>query len=41
MGWKAKIAAAAVQAAASAIGEGAELKPLIIEALRRCPRHAT
>jgi hypothetical protein len=26
---------------ASALGEGAELKPLIIEALRRCPRYAS
>ena len=40
MGWKPKIAAAAVQAAASDLGAGAEIKPLIIEALRQCPRTA-
>jgi hypothetical protein len=38
MGWKPKIAAAAVQAAASALGEEPAIERLIFEALRRCPR---
>jgi hypothetical protein len=38
LGWKPKIAAAAVQAAAGSLGEGAALEKLIFEALRRCPR---
>jgi hypothetical protein len=41
LGWKPKIAAAAVQAAAGALGESAALEALIFEALRRCPRHAS
>jgi hypothetical protein len=40
MGWKPKIAAVAVQAAASALGEGVALEKLIFESLRRCPRVA-
>jgi hypothetical protein len=41
MGWKPKIASAAVQAAVGALGEGAALERLIVEALRRCPRAAS
>jgi hypothetical protein len=40
MGWKPKIATAAVQAAASALGENVAIEKLIFEALRRCPRPA-
>jgi hypothetical protein len=38
LGWKPKIAAAAVQAAASALGADIPIEQLIVEALRRCPR---
>jgi hypothetical protein len=38
MGWKPKIAAAAVQAAASALSEDVAIEKLLFEALRRCPR---
>jgi hypothetical protein len=41
MGWTPKIATAAVQAAASALGEAVALERLIVEALRRCPRPAS
>jgi hypothetical protein len=38
LGWKPKIAVAAVQAAASTLDEDTALEKLIFEALRRCPR---
>lgn len=41
LGWKPKIAVAAVASAASALGEGATLERLIFEVLRRCPRPAS
>ncbi len=37
LGWKPSIARAAVRAAASALGDGATLERLLVEAMRRCP----
>jgi hypothetical protein len=41
MGWAAGIAKAAVDAAVDALGPGAPLDRLIVEALRRCPRRSS
>ncbi len=38
MGWKPALASPAVYAASAALGAGASLEQIIIEALRRCPR---